>query len=229
MEIMKLELVRDKSRDFPKIQNPLDYTSIRVWHCRYQSLSIIQEFQNAESIEIATYPDPTLAPFQALSKIKSLEIIHLPHVTDLSPLAELQSLETLDLQTLPSSRGFQSIASLAPLRRLTHLRILALRGFKFADASLQPLLSCKSLKEFASGNVFPIEELIRLKASNPDLAGPFFQPLTKLRYSFCQKCGSQKVLLSGVTTRAIFCPVCQNRRVQDHVDQWNSLEARLAA
>jgi hypothetical protein len=57
---MKLELIREKTKIFPLIGNPLDYSEIRIWHCKYQSFTPISDFQNAENIEIATFPDSSL-------------------------------------------------------------------------------------------------------------------------------------------------------------------------
>jgi hypothetical protein len=119
---MKLELIREKSKYFLKIENPLDFTEIKIWHCRYQSSNQISDFQNIENIEIATYPD---ASFESgkLPKVKSLKIIHLPKVNDISPLSKLESLETLYLAILPCWNKFQYIASLKPLHKFSKSQI----------------------------------------------------------------------------------------------------------
>jgi len=226
---MKLELIREKSRDFPKIENPLDFTEIKIWHCRYQSLNKISDFQNAENIEIATYPDASLEFIGKLSKVKSLKIIHLPRVNDISPLSKLESLETLYLAILPSWDKLQHIASLNPLSRLRNLHSLSLHGIFVDDGSLQPLHSCPLLNEFHSGNLFSMQELLNLKAVKPEIKGTFFDPIVELPYSHCSKCGSLKVIMSGIIKYAIQCPKCNNKRVERHLREWQMYQTKIAA
>jgi hypothetical protein len=225
---MKLELIRDKSRDFPKVENPLEYSEIRIWHCGYRSFDWIRSFQNVESIEIATYPDSTLESIGRLPTVKFLFIIHLPKITDISPLANLQSLEKLELQTLPSSAKTQQIKSLYPLEKLPNLRSFNFGGFTVEDGSLQPLHSCPNLEVFHSGNLFSIREFVSLKAAKPGLEGGFLNPLVKIPLIKCSKCGSEKVMLSGVRKNAIHCPKCHESRVQKHLAEWSFYETQMA-
>lgn len=224
---MKLELIREKSKDFPTIDNPLSYTEIKIWHCRYQSLNRISEFQNIESIEIVTYPDTSLEFIEKLPRVKFLKITHLPKVSDISPLSKLASLEALYLSVLPSWDKLQHIASLKPLSRLTNLRSLSLHGFFIDDGSLQPLHSCLLLNELHSGNLFSMQELLSLKAVKPEIKGKFFDPIVELPYSYCSKCGSLKVIMSGVIKYAIQCPKCNNKRVERHLHKWQTYQAKI--
>jgi hypothetical protein len=226
---MKLELLREKARDFPKIENPLDFTEIKIWHCRYHSLNQLSDFKNVESIEVATYPDASLEFIGELSQVKSLKIIHLPRIHDISPLSKLKSLERLYLAVLPSWDKLQHIASLNPLRGLMNLRSLSLHGIGVDDGCLKPLLSCPVLNEFHSGNIFSFQELLGLKALKPEIKGTFFEPIVEVPYSYCSKCGSSKVILSGVIKQAIQCPKCHGKRVQDHLSAWQSYQTKIAA
>jgi hypothetical protein len=223
---MKLELLRDKSRTFPSIENPLEFSEIRIWHCRYQSLSPISNFKNLVNIEIATYPDSSLDIIGRLPGIRSLKIIHLPGISDISPLSQLKSLESLELATLPSWSKLQHISTLQPLQGLANLRSLALRGIFVDDGSLQPLHSCPVLHEFHGGNFFSIQERLSLKAAQPEIEGTFFEPIVELPYTPCSRCGSLKVILSGVIKYAIQCPKCHQNRVQRHLEAWQALQLK---
>ena len=225
---MKLELIREKSKHFPIIENPLDYTEIKIWHCRYQSLSRIRAFKNVEDIEIATFPDTSLEFIGKLSKVKSLRIIHLPKVNEISPLSKLKVLETLYLAVLPSWNKFQHIASLKPLGKLSTLHSLSLHGIFINDNSLQPLHSCSTLNEFHSGNLFSIEELLNLKVVKSKIKGMFFEPIVEIPNVRCPKCSSLKVVLSGVIKYGIHCPKCHSKRVQKHLDEWKNIESKCA-
>jgi hypothetical protein len=226
---MKLELIREKDRLFPSIENPLDYTQIRIWHCRYQSLSPLSRFRNLEKIEIATYPDPSLEFVSGLTKVKSLFIIHLPKVSDIAPFSHLEALETLELAILPSWNKLQHISTLTPLRGLKRLRALTLHGILVNDGSLRPLHSCPTLEEFQSGNLFSMQQLLNLKAVKPNIKGMFFEPVVELPFDPCSKCGSPRVILSGITSHSIHCPKCHRNRVQRHLSEWQVYTTAIAA
>jgi hypothetical protein len=155
-----------------------------------------------------------------LSKIKVLKIIHIPRIKEIMPLSKLESLEKLEISILPSQNNLQHIESLKPLRNLMSLRSLVLHGIAVDDGSLEPIASCPRLNEFRSGNLFSMHELLSLKAVKPEIKGTFFAPLVELPYTRCSKCGSLKVILSGVVKYAIQCPKCHKNRVQEHLDEW---------
>jgi phage FluMu protein Com len=182
-----------------------------------------------EKIEIATYPDSSLKFIGELPKVKSLKIIHLPKVSDISPLSQLESLETLELTILPSWNKIQHISTLRPLQDLAKLRTLTLLGIFVDDGSLQPLHSCPLLCEFHSGNLFSMQELLSLKYAKPEIKGTFFEPIVELPYTRCSKCGSLKVILSGVIKYAIQCPKCHHKRVQSHLAEWKACQTTIAA
>ena len=128
---MHIELTRDKARVFPKVAAPLEITSARVWHCKYETLAPLCQFKNVQSLDIANYPDQTLELLSCLTKLEVLQILHLPGVTSLEPLSQLQRLRKLSLSTLPSwdaAGKLTLVDSLAPLGDLPVLEELELYG-----------------------------------------------------------------------------------------------------
>jgi len=63
---MHLELMRERSRDFPDVLAPDAVTTARVWHCKYRSLAPVSRLTRLEGLVIATYPDPRSSPFNCL-------------------------------------------------------------------------------------------------------------------------------------------------------------------
>jgi len=145
---MHIELMRDGAHRFPKISAPLDVTSARIWHCKYESLEALSQFTNLRSLVVASYPDSTLELLSGLTDLASLEILHLPQVTSLEPLSQLQNLRKLSLRTLPSwdaSSKVTAVASLAPLAALPVLEELELLGVVPESRLVDDLFRCRSL------------------------------------------------------------------------------------
>lgn len=146
---MHVELIRDEARTLPPIAAPNEVDTLRIWHCKYRTLDVLRQFTHLRGLEIATFPDSSLAPLSDLRNLRYLRLLHLPHVTDLEPLELLTSLTTLRLATLPSwdsSKRTTTVKSLTPLARLQHLRHLELLGIVPADESLSPLQECPYLE-----------------------------------------------------------------------------------
>lgn len=142
---MKIDLLRDRARDFPAIERPLAVTELRVWHCKYRSLAALAGLANLEALVIATYPDASLAPLAALKRLRYLSILHLPKVTSLEPLSDLSAPESLSLATSPgwdASRKRMLVSSFAPLAKLPRLRHLELFGIVPSDGDVQVLKDC---------------------------------------------------------------------------------------
>jgi hypothetical protein len=163
---MHLEFVRDKARSFPSVADADEVQTLRVWHCKFLTLDPIARFANLRGLEIATYPDDSLVVIGELRMVQYLRVLHMPRVRDLSPLAQLESLVTLRLDTLPSwdnSGKGTTVQSLGPLAHLQALEHLELFGVVPADGSLEPLLSCRSLKT-ARFHLIPQPEVERYYA-----------------------------------------------------------------
>ena len=128
---MHIEFIRDKSRVFPKVTAPLEVSSARVWHCKYETLAPLCQFKNVQSLAIANYPDQTFELLSGLTKLEALQILHMPGVTSLEPLSPLRRLRRLSLSTLPSwdaAGKLTLVDSLAPLAALPVLEELELYG-----------------------------------------------------------------------------------------------------
>lgn len=146
---MHLDLMRSNDRVFPSVERPLEVRALRVWHCKYKSLSALQEMENLEELAIATFPDSFLEILAPLKKLRYLSIVHMPKVTNLQALAGLSNLESLSLATSPSwdsARKVTVVESLDPLQRLSSLKHLELFGVCPPNKSLADLEKIVSLK-----------------------------------------------------------------------------------
>jgi|TARA_B110000008_G_C16836368_1_gene510751 hypothetical protein len=145
---MHLDFMRDKSKVMPQIESPLEVTSIRIWHCKYESLEQINKCKNIEVLVIASLPAEDFEFLKNFKNLKYLSVVHLPKINDLSPLEAITSLETVSLSTLPSwdSSGKVSVIStLVPLASLPKLKHLELFGVRPENKSPLELTSSKSL------------------------------------------------------------------------------------
>ena len=146
---MHLALIRDKRKTFPMIENPSAYQSARVWHCGFRTLQPLAQFTKLRKLQIATYPDASFDVLSGLAWLQTLEVLHLPKVTDLSPLANLRNLRRLCLQTLPSwdsSGKLTVVQSLAPIGHLPLLEEVDLIGVVPENRKVDDLLSNPSIK-----------------------------------------------------------------------------------
>ena len=128
---MHIEFIREKARVFPIVASPLEVTSARIWHCKYETLAPLSQFKNVQLLAIANYPDQTLELLKGLAELEALQILHLPGVTSLEPLSQLQRLRRLSLSTSPSwdaTGKLTLVDSLALLAALPVLEELELYG-----------------------------------------------------------------------------------------------------
>ena len=161
-----LELVRDRSKDFPVVTDPLAVETACIWHCGYRTLAPLSQMTNLSRLEIATYPGASLEPLRPLVRLERLRILHLPGVTDLEPLRSLVALKHLSLATLPSwdaSGRRTEVASLAPIAALPVLEELELFGVVPSDRKVDDILSIGSLLK-ARVSKYPKPEMARLTA-----------------------------------------------------------------
>lgn len=145
---MHLELMREKSKLFPRIAEPLSVTSLRVWHCGYASIGSLAALRNLEVLVIASYPDECFSPLAKPERLRYLRVQHFPRVQDLAPLAVLRNLETLSLSCLPSWDAFgkiHSVRSFEPIGDLTELAHIELFGVR-PIGGVEPLLRLKRLR-----------------------------------------------------------------------------------
>jgi hypothetical protein len=177
---MHIDFMREVAENFPVVDNPLEVTSLRIWHCKYKSLSALSAYSRLEVLVIGSFPDVSFEVLNFLPCIRSLKIVHLPQIASLSPIASLDDLQSLSLATLPSwdaARRRTMVHSLAPLAGLRHLRHLELFGVCPPDRSLAKLYPCTWLKT-ARFSQYPKETVAGFYAStgavnefNPDIEG----------------------------------------------------------
>ncbi|PPE74670.1 hypothetical protein C3942_07880 [Solimonas fluminis] len=159
----RLDFVRDSSKRFPIVDTPDSVLRMRIWHCKYRTLSPLSAFQKLEELIIASFPDETLEVIGELRSLRYLRLLHLPKITDLSPLGRLQNLEVLSLATSPAwdaAGRIQRVGSLAPLRSMQNLRHLELFGVCTEDRSLAEIEECHALRT-ASFSQYPKEKVKR--------------------------------------------------------------------
>jgi hypothetical protein len=160
---MRLELVRDAARSLPEVESPSKVSTLCVWHCKYETLEAVAEFENLQVLKIASFPDMSFEFLANLSQLKWLSVLHLPKVQDLEAISRITSLRFLELQTLPSwdsSRKRTLVQSLVPLSKLSNLEHISLLGVVSKDMSLVPLEHCKRLKT-ARFHGYPTQEVER--------------------------------------------------------------------
>ncbi len=146
---MHLDLIRDKSRAFPPVQNPEGITSLTVWHCKYKTLNPLSALVSLRELTIATFPDESLELLTSLVNLEKLRILHFPMVNSLAPLARLQNLRRISLESLPSwdaSSKRLVVDSLEPLSALPQLESIQLLGVVTESRSLAALEGSKSLR-----------------------------------------------------------------------------------
>lgn len=146
---MHLDYLRSAEKELPSVTDPLSVQSLKVWHCKFNSLAGIAKFLNLEHLIVAGYPDNSFAPLSGLVRLKRLELLHFPMATDLAPLASLVDLEALSLACLPSwdaSGKRLAVKSLSPLCKLPKLSSIELLGVVPADSSLMALSAGSRLK-----------------------------------------------------------------------------------
>lgn len=145
---MRLDLMRDRNRVFPELDSPGELEWLRIWHCKYKSLSPLSDLINLKELVIASFPDESLDALSGLKNLRYLSILHMPKVKNLLPLSNLLKLESLSLATLPSwdaSRKRIIVESLDPVIKLPNLKYLELLGVRTEEGKLDILKNSRSL------------------------------------------------------------------------------------
>lgn len=150
-------------------------------------------------------------------------IMHFPKVTSFEPLKDLTGLEELTLESLPSgdaSGKRKLVESFQPLSALKKLRVLKLAGVGTLDNDLSSLGGLIDLQTLAIPNFFPQREFALLSAKLPHVQPPYFlAPYLPLEGDLCNKCKSEKVMLSGsdVPNPKVICPTCRRKKFEETV------------
>lgn len=85
--------MRDPARSLPEIEDPDDVTAMRLWHCRYRTLTPLSYHRKLKALVVATWSD-SLEVLRPLTALRYLYVVHMPKVTSLEPLGDLVVLET---------------------------------------------------------------------------------------------------------------------------------------
>lgn len=160
---MRLDLMRDTATAFPPVEHPLEIRTLRVWHCKYKSLRMLEGLENLEELVIAGFPDGSLEMLKPLIGLRYLSILHMPEVSNLQALAGLSKLESLSLSTSPAwdaARKVTTVESLHPLAYLGSLKHVELFGVCPPNKSLSDLEKLAIL-ETGRFSQYPQEEIDR--------------------------------------------------------------------
>jgi hypothetical protein len=169
---MHIEHLRSAEKELPSVPDPLAVRSLKLWYCKFKSLSCLASFRNLERLVIAGYPDTSFEALSGLSKLRRLEVLHFPKATDLAPIESLSALEALSFACLPSwdaSGKRHRVQSLTPLCSLPKLSAIELLGVLPADDSLSALAACRGLKS-AQLSGYPRSEVERFFQSTGAIA-----------------------------------------------------------
>ena len=195
---------------------------------RVTSLTPLAALRHLQALELDD--PPTLAGLDRLTNLKCLVLRHFRRIKSLEPLATLPHLRAVSMSTIPSwdaSRRCLEVDSLEPLAGLSALESLSLIGVKPLDRRLDPLHRLTQLKYLHISHEFQfqLEDYAALARTLPKTSGhcllPYFAiPQLTLR---CKRCGGELVFLTGPRPRARrqLCPVCDERKLQEHERQWN--------
>ena len=195
---------------------------------RVTSLTPLATLRHLQALELED--PPTLSGLDRLTNLMCLVLRHFRRIKSLAPLAELLQLRTVSMSTIPSwdaSRRCLEVDSLEPLTGLSMLESLCLMGVKPLDRRLDPLHRLAQLKYLHISHEFQfqLEDYAALARALPNTSGhcllPYFAiPQLSLR---CKRCGGEIVFLTGPRprTRRQLCPVCDERKLQEHERQWN--------
>jgi hypothetical protein len=138
----------------PRSELPIHYSgvakSLKIWHCKFESLDALPAFSKLRSLVIAGFPLESFSILGKLPHLRELHVVHFPRISDIEPLGSLRNLEILSLSTLPDWHALherQRVASLAPLGKLHKLRVIDLLGVVPDAGGLLPLSACRHLTQ----------------------------------------------------------------------------------
>ena len=146
---MHIEYMRSKEKELNFEGDPLSVTSLKLWHCKFKSLSFLEDFCNLKVLIIGTYPHENFNVLSGLSNLEYLSVVHMPKLNSLSGIDTLKNLKTLYLATSPSwdASGKKTvIESLHPIVNLPQLSNIELHGIVNPEKSLKELFTCNNLK-----------------------------------------------------------------------------------
>jgi hypothetical protein len=168
----------------------------------------------------------SLGEIPAFECLEGLAVINAPKIGSLGPLRERSGLEALAVSGGIWSR--MTVDTLEPLRGLTALRYLDLQNLRVLDASLEPLEGLTGLRTLELPDFYPVEEFARLASRLKQTACAWFSPAVDLPNVRCRHCGEMSMVVLTGKGRPTLCKRCDDRRVREHADLFQSLVASSA-
>ena len=147
---MHVEYVLDPRSELPRHYACSDTTSLKIWHCKFESFEWLPAFSGLRSLVFAGFPLDSFSILEKLPSLRELRIVDFPRVRDVEALSSLRKLEILSLQVLPDWHAMlrrQHVASLEPLGNLHKLRAIDLLGVVPDAGGLLPLSACRHLTQ----------------------------------------------------------------------------------
>lgn len=184
------------------------------------------------SLTINEYAFDSLQPLGVLAGLEVLKLCDTVRLRSLGGVEALSSLTHLVIAVPSSWEGANrriDVDSFTPLKALVRLERLILHGVRPKDLDLAPIAAMQHLHEVDIGGVaeFTVEHYAGLAAALPIADGRCLQPYYRLDgLGVCSKCKGQTVLLTGVPVRARkgLCPVCQDKKIAEHVAAWQGFK-----
>lgn len=222
------------------------YAPLDARNVRGRDLATIGPNYSWESLRIYHYLEERLEPLEHFARLKRLELVWAPKVTDISPIGRLQSLEELTLHDLKAVRDLEPLGELGCLRALsieggmnTAMRTYTLRWIsalkelrtielflRVEDHDITVLTRLDRLESLRLANLWPLEQFAVLAAKfGPALKWPL--PVTELPVP-CPKCADKLVMLIG-KGRPSLCRRCDAARLERELDKYEKALAKARA
>lgn len=162
-----------------------------------------------------------------MTKLQSLLLSELKHVSDLSGVEDLTGLRELVVEGFIDRKKY--VPSLDPIKTLKKLEYLCLSlGPGGADeVDMEALIQLKNLSQLQTNNAFSLEQLVRLKVHLPKLSGRMLEGPAYLGSRRCRKC--QTRLTTPVERNGKpFCGTCYPERLEKLQSRYEELMAQAA-
>ena len=191
--------------------------------------------KHPRAVTIFEYPFDSLRPLGVLAGLEILKIQDCGALRTLDGADGLMGVKNLVISTPPTWDGSNrkiEIDSFAPLASLKSLERLLLLGVRPKDLDLSTIAKMTHLEDVDIGGVpeFTIQHYARLAKALPHAEGRCLRPYYEIKgVGFCKKCKGQQVLLNGAPPRARkwLCPVCNRKKIDEHVAAWEKAKTAL--
>ncbi len=202
--------------------------SARILNFRTKDYSFLRFYTNIADLIIRSYGHHNLDPLLPLHRLELLQIHAAPRVNDWSQLSELPRLVLVQMTIAPGNWLYgkhQVVTSFAPLAQCHRLQTLVLQGYVPRDGNLLALAQLPRLRYLSIDDVFPMSQLARFAAMQPDVTCSLLNPY-RLFDRRCKKCNAGLYALNGADaeTRRPLCPVCNEARLRRHLDKWRNCQ-----